>query len=58
LLVRSVAVVVVALLFRRLGELFLPSCVRLHGVDVGENEVEDFGVPGYRLAFDTFFDVL
>jgi len=58
LLVRSIAVVVVALLLRRLGELLLPSCVRLRGVDVGEDEVEDFGVPGDGLAFDTFFDVL
>lgn len=42
---RSVAVIVVALLFRGLGELLLPSCVCLRGVDVGEDEVEDFGVP-------------
>ena len=41
----SVAVVVVALLLRGLGELFLPACVRLGGVDIWEDEVEDFGVP-------------
>jgi hypothetical protein len=42
---RSIAVIVVALLLRGLGELLLPSRVRLCGVDVGENEVEDLGVP-------------
>lgn len=58
MLVRSVAVIVVALLLRGLGELLLPSCVRLRGVYVREDEVEDLRIPGDRLAFDTFFDVL
>lgn len=43
--VRSIAVIVIALFLRGLGEFLLPSCVRLRGVDVGEDEVEDFGVP-------------
>jgi hypothetical protein len=56
---RSVLVVVVIAFFLgRLGELLLPACVCLCGVDVGEDEVEDFGVPGYGLALDAFFDVL
>ena len=54
----SIAVVVVALLLRGLGELLLPARVRLGGVDLWEDEVEDLGVPRYRLAFDAFFDVL
>jgi len=56
---RSVVVIVVIALFLwRLGELLLPARVCLCGVDVGEDEVEDFRVPGYGLALDAFFDVL
>lgn len=53
-----VVVVVVALFLGRLGELLLPKGVCLCGVDIGEDEVEDFGVPGDWPAFDAFFDVL
>ena len=53
-----VVVVIVAFLLGRLGELLLPARVCLCGVDVGEDEVEDFRVPGYGLALDAFFDVL
>lgn len=56
--VRSITVIVVALLLRRLSELLLPSCVRLRGVDVREDEVKDLRVPRYRFAFDAFFNVL
>jgi hypothetical protein len=58
LLQRSIAIVVVTLFLRRLGELLLPSCVRLRSVDVGEDEVEDLGVPRDGFAFDAFFDIL
>jgi hypothetical protein len=53
-----VVVVVIAFFLGRLGELLLPARVGLCGVDVWEDEVEDFRVPGYRLALDAFFDVL
>jgi len=53
-----VVVVIVAFLLGRLGELLLPARVCLCGVDVREDEVEDFRVPGYWLALDAFFDVL
>ena len=55
---RSVTVIVVALFLRRLRELLLPSCVRLRGVDVREDKVEDLRIPRDGLAFDAFFDVL
>ena len=51
-------VIIIALLLRRLSELLLPAAVCFGGVDVGEDEVEDFRVPGDGLAFDAFFDVL
>lgn len=55
----SVAVVlIVALLFRWLRELLLPAAVCFRSIDVGEYKVEDFGVPGDRLAFNAFLDVL
>jgi hypothetical protein len=53
-----VVVVVIAFFLGRLGELLLPARVGLCGVDVREDKVEDFRVPGYRLALDAFFDVL
>lgn len=53
-----VVVVVIALFLGRLGELLLPKGICLCGVDIGEDKVEDFGVPGDWPAFDAFFDVL
>jgi hypothetical protein len=53
-----VVVVVVAFFLGRLGEFLLPARVCLRGVDVREDEIEDFRVPGDGLAFDAFFDVL
>jgi hypothetical protein len=55
----SIAIIlVVALFLRRLRKLFLPPCIRLRSVDIGENEVEDVAVPRDGLAFDARFDVL
>lgn len=53
-----VVVVIITLLLGRPGELLLPARVCLCSVYVREDEVEDFRVPGYGLAFDAFFDVL
>lgn len=42
----------------RLGQLFLPEAVCVRCVDVWEDKIEHFAVPGYRTAFDACFDVL
>ena len=39
-------------------ELLLPHLVCRVLVEVGEDNVKDFLVPGYGAAFDAFFDVL
>jgi hypothetical protein len=39
-------------------ELLLPELVGGVFVEVGEDKGEDFVVPGYRTAFEAFFDVL
>jgi hypothetical protein len=39
-------------------EIFLPELVGGVAIDVGEDNLEDVGVPFHWLTFDTFFDVL
>lgn len=40
------------------GELFFPGIVCGFAVEVGEDDVEDVGVPVDGVAFDAFLDIL
>jgi hypothetical protein len=46
------------LLVGGLGEHLLPDGAGGVAVEVGEENVEDFGVPADRVAFDALFDIL
>jgi len=53
-----ILIFLVLLILLLLFQLLLPHAVCSFCVHAGEDQLKDFVIPGYGLAFDAFFDVL